>query len=433
MFRYRLNHTGVGGFMNHNANAADSGNTVSFIRQPIFKKKRQLWGYQVACIDKSGDASHRLPTEGDLSELLSSSSYLGLEKLLSPGKRLMVPFDHKSILNAAPYGMSVAYAAIKIDENEQTDVSLIPALEKLKSDGYLLALGHFSGDKMLSPLYKLADILCLETAEKNRNELGRMVEAARPFKAQLMGEQVGDLAHYERCSELGFSLFQGSFFKMPETVSVRKISSNEASRFQLMKIIEANEPDFNKLAETIQGDVSISLRLLTYLNSAAFGFPRKISSIQQAIAMLGWNNLKKWLRVVLLSDVSQHTCAKDLVLLSSQRGKFLEKIIQDHDFWGFSPDSMFLLGIFSLLDALLGMPMEKVVEHLPLEDKLKTALCRDPNNEYYPLLKLTECLEEANWEEADRMIQQLSLDSAKVKSAFHGAVEWANALISLQS
>lgn len=300
------------------------------------------------------------------------------------------------------------------------------------ADNYLLAIGHFSGDKQLSALYQLADIFCLETAEKNSIELNERMSAAQPYTARIMAEQVTDLSLYERCSELGFSLFQGSFFKTPEKVSFRKISSNEVARFHLMKIIEEDTPDFDKLAQTIQSDVSISLRLLTYLNSAAFGFRRKISSIRQAITMLGWDNLKRWLRVVILSDVSQQKYAQDLVVLSIQRGKFMEAVIHDHDFWGFPPDSLFLLGIFSLLDTLLDMPMDKVVEYLPLDDKLKAALCRNPESEYFPLLQLVEYLEDAEWEKADKMIQQLSMNNAKVKIAFHSAVDWANGMITMQ-
>ncbi len=422
--------SGQGDFMSNESNSFTT-DTVSFIRHPVFGEKRQLWGYQVTCIDRHGDASHRLGVEGDVTELLASSSYMGLEKLLSGGKRMMVTFNSKSILDGIPYALPGASAAIKIDEKELINRSLPPALEKLKADGYPLAIGRFSGDEQLSTLYHLADIFCFETAGKTRLELNEKIKSAQPFSAIKMGEQVPDLTHFERCSELGFSLFQGSFFKTPEKVSVRKISSNEAARFHLMKIIEEDDPDFEKLANTIQTDVSISLRLLTYLNSAAFGFRQKINSIQQAITMLGWENMKRWLRIVILSNVSRHKYAQDLVLLSSQRGKFLEAVIRDHDFWGFSPDSLFLLGIFSLLDTLLNMPMHKVVEYLPLDDKMKAALCRDPNSEYYPLLKLVENLEDAEWETADGIIQKLSMNNAKVKIAFHAAVDWANEMIAM--
>jgi EAL and modified HD-GYP domain-containing signal transduction protein len=418
--------------MNENgSDQVQDRNTLSFIRYPVFKKNRQLWGYRVRCLDRRGEAASLLPDEGDISELISSNSCMGLEKLLSHGKSLMLDFGHESLLEAAFHALPAENSVIRVSERIEVDSDLLKALKDLKSAGYRLAVSRFSGNTAFSELYELADILCLETGGKNREALGEMAEPARQYSAKLMGEQVGDDLHFERCSDQGFSLFQGAFFKKPEKITVRKISSNEAARFRLMKIIEADDPDFEALAREIQSDVTISLRLLTYLNSAAFGFRSKISSIQQAITMLGWDNIKKWLRVVALSDVSKHSHAQDLVLLSSQRGKFLETIVKDHDFWDFAPDSLFLLGIFSLLDALLGMPMESVVVHLPLEEKLKSALLKRADSEYVPFLELAELLEEGDWEVADRRIHQLSMKSENVKAAFQSAVEWADGLIGM--
>jgi c-di-GMP phosphodiesterase len=116
-----------------------------------------------------------------------------------------------------------------------------------------------------------------------------------------------------------------------------------------------------------------------------------------------------------------------------QRGKFLEQIARDHDFWGFDPEILHLLGVFSLLDTMLGMPMEDIVTYLPLEGKLKAALCRDPNNEYLPLLQLAQHYEEAQWEEGRRMVQRLNLDGAKVQAAFQASVNWADEMASLHT
>lgn len=414
-------------------NNTGRADTVSFIRYPIFKENQQLWGYRVRCIDRRGDAAHRISGEGDVSALVSTSSYMGLGRLLSKGKCLMVDFNQQSILKTIPHALPQSNSAIRVSERMPLDKGVLDALGALKEEGYRIAVSRFSGDRTLARLYDMADILCLKTGGKNRISLSEMVETASQYPADIMGEQVRERDHYIRCKELGFSLFQGAFFKTPEKISVRKISSNQASRFKLMKIIEADKPDFDALAEAIQSDVTISLRLLTYLNSAAFGLVRKISSIQQAITMLGWDNIKKWLRVVVLSDVSSYNYAGELVLISSQRGKFLEKIVMDHDFWGFNPDSLFLLGIFSLLDALLGIPMEKVVQHLPLEERLRTALLREANCEYGPFLELAEMMEDGEWDRAERMIQQLSMDKDKVKIAFHEAVEWANELSCIPS
>jgi len=148
--------------------------------------------------------------------------------------------------------------------------------------------------------------------------------------------------------------------------------------------------------------------------------------------MLGWQNLKNWLRVVLLTEVSQNRNASELIFLSAQRGKFLEQVGLDHDFWGFEPDSLFLLGIFSLLDALLNQPMNEITKYLPLADKLKDALCMEDNNEYVPLLKLSIYFEEARFDHSNNLTSQLGLDSVKVRQAYRGSIEWANQLSEMQ-
>jgi EAL and modified HD-GYP domain-containing signal transduction protein len=119
------------------------------------------------------------------------------------------------------------------------------------------------------------------------------------------------------------------------------------------------------------------------------------------------------------------------MLLAVQRGKFLELIAADHDYWGFDPDSLNLLGTFSLLDVMLGVPMADIVAHLPLDAKLQSALCGEPNSEYAPLLQLARLFEEARWLEAEKMIQRLNLDDQKVRGAFQRAVDWAIELTTL--
>ena len=124
---------------------------------------------------------------------------------------------------------------------------------------------------------------------------------------------------FEVCKKVDFALYQGSFFKRPENLSVKKLSSNAASRFQIMKVIEKEEPDLEEVAKVVQGDVAVSFKLMSYLNSAAFGFRQKIESIKDAITMLGWRNMKNWLRVALLSDLAESKQASELIFLSESK------------------------------------------------------------------------------------------------------------------
>jgi EAL and modified HD-GYP domain-containing signal transduction protein len=419
--------------MTDNQRAADNTIFVSIARQPIFNEKRHLWGYALFCVGEAGPMQPAPLQEDGTAVSVASSAYMGLQHIVEHGKRVMISFGEKSILAHLPYALPPELTMIRVSREVLDNPSVAEALTNLKSDGYALAVHGFSPAAGAEALYDLADLISLDVQGMTRPVLADILSRAQRYSCDLLAMQVRDGSQFLMCRDLGFTLFHGAFFKLPDTVEVRKLSSNEVARFTLLQMLEQEEPDSDKLAEAIQSDVSISFRLLAYLNSAAFGLRQKIKSIQQAIALLGWRKMKNWLRVVLLNDMSQKAETSELMAVAIQRGKFLERIAKDHDFWGFDPEILHLLGIFSLLDAMLGMPMSDIVTYLPLDPKLKAALCREPNNEYQPLLQLAECYEEARWEDGRRMVQQLNLNEAKVQAAFQASVDWANEMASLHT
>jgi len=401
---------------------------VTFARLPIFDAKRRLWGYELVYTSADGERTICSKTGNVITADLMSGTSLALEQTMDRDKKIMVNFSPENILDNLPYTLPPGRTALKIADPTVRSDSIIPALAKLKADGYQISVSWIEDHEACRPFFDLADIICLNTSAMVQPDLVDVCRRAAPYSSMMLADRVDNQTGFDICSKAGFSLFQGSFFKQPETMSVKKVLSGTVAKFKLMETIEQKNPDFSKLAATIQADVTISFRLLSYLNSASFGFRRKFDSIKDAITMLGWNNLKNWLRVVLLSEVSESPHASELVFLSAQRGKFLEQVGMDHDFWGFESDSLFLLGMFSLLEALLNRPMAEIVRYLPLADKLKGALCMEDNNEYVPLLKLARYFEEAEFDQSDAMVNQLSLDATKVNQAYRASIEWANKL-----
>ena len=419
--------------MNDELSPNEKSVSIAIARQPIFDSKRRLWGYELFGVGGDDRPGSGFPKEENVALSIASSSYISLQQVLGRGNKVMVHFTEKSILYHLPYAFPAELACVNVSEQVCKRASVLDLLHGLKSDGYLLALDQFSGASELDPFYQLSDILIMDVKDKEKGALSPILEKASSYENLLMASGVQDSAHFEICQELGFTLFHGPFFKSPEKMMVRKLTSNETARFNLLHLLEKESPDFDQLAETIQSDVSISFRLLSYLNSSSFGFSQKIKSIQQAISLLGWRKIKNWLRVVLLKDVGQTKHASELVIISAQRGKFLETIGKEFDIWGFDPNSLSLLGVFSLLDVMLDIPMKEIVEYLPLDNKLKEALCKDPNNEYFPLLQLAMSFEEARWDQAEKLIQKLNLDTGKVKSAFQKSVTWAAGLTAMPS
>jgi EAL and modified HD-GYP domain-containing signal transduction protein len=401
--------------------------SVSIARQPIFDENRRLWGYELFCVGEGPSAGPECTPENTAINV-AASAYMGLQQILKQGYKIMLNFDEMGILDDMPYALPPVLAAVQVDERVFLRPSIPDMLARLKSDGYLIAVRGFSGDRQFAPLYALADIIAVPVIGRQKAEVSTLLATIHDVEARLLARRVDDAAGFEMVREAGVTLFEGAFFKQPDTITVRKMTSNAVSRLELLQRIEQQDPDIDDLAETIQSDAAISFRLLAYLNSAAFGFSQKIKSIHHAIRLLGWPKLRNWLRVVLLNDLSEAAEAPDLLQLSAQRGKFLELVAQRHDFWGFDPESLHMLGLFSLLDTMLGTPMADIVTFLPIEEKLKGALRREANNEYLPLIRLAQCVEEARWEDAGVMVQQLNLDRDKVTAAFKDAVAWANQL-----
>lgn len=416
----------------------ESAVPVSIARQPVFDDKRRLWGYALFCVGQTGPlaaaaSGNHLADADRVAVSVASSAYMGLQQIVERGKKVLVDFSEKSILEHLPYALPPELTMIQVPPEVFEKPSVPDALIQMKSDGYALAVSGFSPSEALKALFAMADVISLDVRGMTRTVLADLILSAKAYRAELLAMQVEDGAQFIMCRDLGFTLFHGAFFKRPDAIRVRQLTSNEVARFNLLHMLEQAEPDLDQLAETIQSDVSISFRLLAYINSAAFGLRQKITSIHQAISLLGWRKMKNWLRVVLLNDMSQKSDASELTAVAAQRGKFLERIARDHDYWGFDPEILHLLGIFSLLDAMLGLPMGEIVTYLPLESKLKAALCREPNNEYLPLLQLAQYFEEARWEEGRQMIQQLNLDSAKVQAAYQSSVDWANEMANLSA
>ncbi len=401
--------------------------SVSIARQPIFDEKRRLWGYELFCVGEGPSATPDCTPENTAINV-AASAYMGLQQILNQGHIIMLNFDEIGILDDMPYALPPVLAAVQVDEQVFLRPTIPDMLARLKSDGYLIAVRGFSGDRQFERLYGLADIIVVPVIGKPKEEISTLLATIHGVDARLLAHRVDDVAGFEMVREAGVTLFQGAFFKQPDTFTVRKMTSNVVSRLKLLQSIEQQDPDLDGLAETIQSDAAISFRLLAYLNSAAFGFSQKIKSIHHAIRLLGWPKLKNWLRVVLLNDMSEAAEAPDLLQLSAQRGKFLELVAQRHDFWGFDPESLHLLGLFSLLDTMLGTPMDEIVTFLPINSKLKGALRRESNNEYLPLVQLAQCVEEARWDDAEVMMQRLNLDQEKITGAFKDAVVWADEL-----
>ncbi len=393
-------------------------------RNPIFTAAKTVWGYEIQATSSLASGAEADSGQTNVGTAIISGDYIGLNTILARNKKILLSYTREQLLKQIPYAFPAPTSAILITAQFQNDQELFPALRQMAADGHTIALEWDTGAAPTAALLELADVICLASPDM-AGELRKTAGAGKTVIAR----DVTTRDEVERLQGLGVTLFQGRFFKTAEIIPGKKLSSHQNSRLQILRVIEGESPDLDHLAQTIQADVSLSYRLLTYLNSPTFGFMRKIDSIRQAITLLGWINVRNWLRAVLMADITQGEEQSELLHLSLWRGKFLERTVAGHDYWDFKPDEMFLLGMFSLLDAILGIPMADALAFLPLNDRQKKALRGDGTTEYTPLISLMLAFEDREGEGLGRILQDLNLESQTMRRLHCEAGAWASSIL----
>lgn len=396
---------------------------VFMARQPIFDAELKVWGYQLLYRDSANSQSARITDELEATLKVMANITLCKDELLD-SMNLVVTFSEESILINAPLAMPAANSVVLVDEELEPQRYILDSLQALRKDGYRVMLGNFTGTPGKDPLYRLADILALDINDLSPEELGELVAEAEQYEVPLLARRIEHHEEYELAKYLGCHLFQGFFFKKPNILTTRRPTASEAAKLQLLVVIKNDTLDLDAVTDVIEADVSISYRLLALLNSPGFGLTKQISSIRQAVMLLGWKQLKHWLRLVILTDIAAPGKTFELAFLAAQRARFLELCAQ-HSSLREDPEILFLLGLFSLLEAMMDLPMCEILSHVPLEEQLKKALCGEESH-YSPWLHLADSVENADWPRLDDLLPRLGLDSAEMEQCYHVAIAWAN-------
>ncbi len=393
-------------------------------RQPIFDAKQNIWGYELF-YRHSSEATAAIFTDEESATLAVAACASCQQMDYALNSKILVNFTEKSIVSNVPLALPANVTVLEIDEQSIANPAFLESLERLKHAGYHIAVDKFEGRKENMPLLALADLLKIDTLGKSDEQLLAAIKLAQSVKLPTVATRIEHFERYKAIKKLGFTYFQGFFFQKPEMVEGRKLAPTEIARLNLFKLIESEDPDFDKLTSAVQSDVAISYSLLSYLNSPAFGLRQKVQSIKHALVLLGWKNVKSWLRVAILADMNPKGKSSELPYHSIQRGRFFQLAAVSANYSRYAPESLFLLGLFSLLSAMLSLPMEKVVANLPLDNEFKDALCgRD--NALRPWLDTAIAFETANWDGLEILLGQLGLDPVNTAQAYYESIAWAS-------
>jgi EAL and modified HD-GYP domain-containing signal transduction protein len=393
-------------------------------RQPILNRHRRLFGYELLFRDGISNSFPVMDGGVATSNLLSSSFFtVGIDHITN-GHRAFINFTEEMLIKGIPSMFPASAIVVEILEDVAPTADVIWACQNLVNKGYMLALDDFVYDQKYVPLLEIAKIVKIDFAQTSLEQIGEMVEIAKKYQCKLLAEKIETYEEYELANTMGFVYFQGYFFARPEVLKNKEISSSQMVYMQL--ILEINRAEFkvDNLENLIKQDVAISYKLIKYLNSAYYSRLQPIASLRQAIAFLGEQGTRLFVSVIATSKLSENK-PDEIIRISCIRARFLELLGAETKQ---EPGVLFLLGLFSLLDAMLDANMDYLMQHLPVTPEIAQALVHQ-TGPLYPYLYLIQMYEVGKWSELDAAIQGLHLDSSKILASYLDAVRWAGFFI----
>ncbi len=373
---------------------------VFVARQPIFNRTLQVAGYEL--LFRDGEASQALvadPEGATASVVLNSFTEIGLERLVGP-KPAWVNVSREFVLSGLAGTLPPSVVGLEILEDELLDERFVHALIELKRQGYRLALDDFEYTVSAERLLGLVDVVKLDVLAMGRDRMSREVARLRPYGVTVLAEKVETHEDHAWCAELGCELFQGFFFCRPELVHNRGIVANRASMLDVVSALQDPTVQLGQLERKISRDVALSFRLLRYINSAFFGLRFEISSIGQALALLGVENLRRWATLTVLASIDGKP--PELTVTALIRARFCE--LAGEKLPGPRPGELFTLGLFSVIDALMDAPIEDVVGLIPFPADMREALVSRAGDKG-SLLACVIALEAGDFDRAQKLVR----------------------------
>jgi len=269
-------------------------------------------------------------------------------------------------------------------------------------------------------LTDLADIIKVDLRATPAADAAAMVKRYGPWRCRMLAEKVETREEFNSTKKDGFLYFQGYFFRRPEILTAHEIPANQLNYLRMLTAVSQPELDVRLIENLVKGEASLCYRLLCYLNSAVFGFAAEIHTVRHALSILGEREVRRWIRLVATLGAGQGK-ASDLVLAALVRARFCELLspkIQRGD------SDMFLMGMLSLMDTILEIPMRQVLDKVPIDQESKAVLLggASPLQPFYQLMLAQES---GDWNAASGLTTQLHLSEGDVADAYWQAMQWA--------
>jgi EAL and modified HD-GYP domain-containing signal transduction protein len=391
---------------------------VFVARQPIFNRDLNVVGYELLFRSREAQAIPS-PEGATASVVLNAFTEIGLERIVGD-RTAWINVSRDFILSGLAETLPAGRVRLELLEDQLLDDQLIEALNQLSARGYRIALDDFEYSDAAEPLIELVDVVKLDVRALGQGGMSEHAARLKPHGVRLLAEKVETREEYAFCVELGCELFQGYFFCRPELLRDREIVASRLSLLEVIAALQDPGVDFSQLERLISRDVSLSLRLLRYINSAFFGLRMEVSSIGQALVLLGVQNLRRWATLSVFASIDDKP--PELTVTALIRGRFCE-LAGEH--LSAVKGELFTLGMFSVIDALMDSEIGEVLASIPFPGDMRQALIAHAGDKG-ALLECVQALEAGDFDRAQQFVPDAG---ARYVDALGWANEAANPLL----
>jgi len=405
---------------------------VFVARQPIFDRNGETVAYEL--LYRNNELNMFPNIDGDQATadvIINSYLNIGLESL-SAGKPCFINFTENLLRDKVPTYFKPKEIVVEILENVIPSPEILKVCLELKELGYKIALDDFvfnESDPNYLKLMKIADYVKVDFLHTTDTNRGTIEVFANLLGYKLLAEKVETVEQYEKARKNGYHFFQGYFFSKPKIISTHDVPTYFHSYYSIIQSLEMTEPSIDVISRLIEQDLSLSYKLLKLINSPSYRPKHKIHSIRQAIVLLGLLEIKRWIYVLAVREQvgKRKQLENEVITLSLTRAKMCELLAEKHNRCSMK-SSYFLTGMFSLMETILSMPIEVILNELPLNEEICEALT-GTSNDFKDILELVILFEKADWTAIETKMAELKLNKGDVMECYQTSCKWARDLL----
>lgn len=395
---------------------------IHVARQPIFDRDYNVVAYELLYRNSKENSFDGSISDNVATSLLLMNSYysFGIENLVGESKAF-INFDKHLIEMGVPELLNSERVTVEILETVKPGVKFIKKVKKLKSMGYTIAVDDYVSDYQYDNIIDLVDLVKVDFSLCSRDEIEQIVIDLKAKGKEILAEKVETKEVYDWAMAIGFDYFQGYYFARPTVQTQKSMSSSGVSYVRLMDELNNTEPDFKALSKIILMDVSLTYKLLKLVNANSKPIS-EITSVQQALAVLGVKQFRKWLSLAMVQNLSTKE-SSEAVKLALIRSDLLVKIAESSKMKK-SVEELSLLGILSILDVVLEMNMEDALESLPIAEDLKDTLL-GKESQYSDAMKLCFAYEKGVFDAAETAATNIGYELENLPVHYVSSISWA--------